>query len=82
MLNEIPLVRPCMTLPTALAEMSPMDKRNMQQRGSKPEDTQRKVRRRVSINDLLQDADEVIIEHGQEEYRLRLTSNSKLILTK
>ena len=32
--------------------------------------------------DLLSGAREAIIEHGQEQYRLRLTSNGKLILTK
>ena len=38
--------------------------------------------RRVRIEDILAGHREVIIEHGSEEYRLRLTSNSKLILTK
>lgn len=38
--------------------------------------------RRVRIEDLLGGGREVIIEHGSEEYRLRMTSNSKLILTK
>ena len=38
--------------------------------------------RRVRIEDLLGGGREVIIEHGNEEYRLRMTSNSKLILTK
>jgi len=31
---------------------------------------------------LLQGHREVIIEHGEEEYRLRLTSQGKLLLTK
>lgn len=38
--------------------------------------------RRVRIEDLLGGGREVIIEHRNEEYRLRMTSNSKLILTK
>ncbi len=38
--------------------------------------------RRVRIEDLLCGGRELIIEHRVEEYRLRMTSNSKLILTK
>ena len=38
--------------------------------------------RRVRIEDLLCGGRELIIEHRNEEYRLRMTSNSKLILTK
>jgi hemin uptake protein HemP len=38
--------------------------------------------RRVRIEDLLGGGRELIIEHRNEEYRLRMTSNSKLILTK
>lgn len=38
--------------------------------------------RRVPVGDLLGDQREVIIEHGAEAYRLRLTSKGKLILTK
>ena len=37
---------------------------------------------RLRSSDLLSGAREAIIEHGQEQYRLRLTSNGKLILTK
>lgn len=37
---------------------------------------------RLRSADLLSGAREAIIEHGQEQYRLRLTSNGKLILTK
>lgn len=37
---------------------------------------------RLRSTDLLSGAREAIIEHGQEQYRLRLTSNGKLILTK
>jgi len=38
--------------------------------------------RRVRVEDILEGHREVIIRHGDEEYRLRLTSNSKLLLTK
>lgn len=37
---------------------------------------------RVSIDTILRGRQEVIIEHGDEEYRLRITSNGKLLLTK
>jgi hemin uptake protein HemP len=37
---------------------------------------------RLRSSDLLGGAREAIIEHGQDLYRLRLTSNGKLILTK
>jgi len=42
----------------------------------------RSVLQRVSSCDLLKDAREMVIEHAGEEYRLRLTSKGKLILTK
>jgi hemin uptake protein HemP len=38
--------------------------------------------RRIDLKDVLGDGREVIIRHGSEEYRLRLTSNDKLLLTK
>ena len=37
---------------------------------------------RLRSSDLLGGSREAIIEHGQDQYRLRLTSNGKLILTK
>jgi hemin uptake protein HemP len=37
---------------------------------------------RVQATALLQGHREVIIEHGNEEYRLRLTRQGKLLLTK
>ena len=37
--------------------------------------------RRVSSSELLGGAAELVILHGQREYRLRVTSNGKLILT-
>ncbi|WP_119627887.1 hemin uptake protein HemP [Methylocaldum marinum] len=39
-------------------------------------------RRRVTSVELLGSAREIVIEHGGDEYRLRITSNDKLILTK
>ncbi len=38
--------------------------------------------RRTTSNELLAGRKELAIEHGNEEYRLRLTSKGKLILTK
>ncbi len=38
--------------------------------------------RRWLLTDLLGGAREVVIEHGSDTYRLRLTSKNKLILTK
>jgi len=43
--------------------------------------TPREGIRRVASSDLLGDASELVIEHGGREYRLRITSNGKLILT-
>ena len=40
------------------------------------------IRPRIAVEDLMQGTNEIIIEHRGEEYRLRVTSNSKLILTK
>lgn len=39
-------------------------------------------RPRIAVEDLMKGNNEIIIEHRGEEYRLRVTSNSKLILTK
>ena len=38
--------------------------------------------RRLRVLDLLDGMREVILIHGNAEYRLRLTSNDKVILTK
>ncbi len=38
--------------------------------------------RRIDVHDLMAGAREAVLLHDQEEYRLRLTSNGKLILTK
>jgi hemin uptake protein HemP len=37
---------------------------------------------RIEVKQLLGGAREVVLLHAAEEYRLRLTSNGKLILTK
>ena len=42
----------------------------------------RSIRRRLHSSELFDGAREIVIEHGGEEYRLRVTSNGKLILTK
>ncbi len=39
-------------------------------------------RRRVGSDELFGSQNEIVIEHNNEEYRLRITSNDKLILTK
>lgn len=39
-------------------------------------------RRRVSSEELFGRQNEILIGHNKEEYRLRITSNGKLILTK
>ena len=38
--------------------------------------------RRLKVSDLLAGEREVILEHGGQDYRLRITANGKLILTK
>jgi hemin uptake protein HemP len=38
--------------------------------------------RRIDLTSILRGDREVIIAHGVDEYRLRLTSNDKLLLTK
>jgi hemin uptake protein HemP len=40
------------------------------------------VVRRLMVADLLAGDREVILEHGGQDYRLRITANGKLILTK
>jgi hemin uptake protein HemP len=38
--------------------------------------------RRVKVSELLAGGREAILEHGGQDYRLRVTANGKLILTK
>lgn len=40
------------------------------------------ARRRLSSSELFGETRELVIEHAGEEYRLRITSQGKLILTK
>ncbi|MBY0380531.1 MAG: hemin uptake protein HemP [Xanthobacteraceae bacterium] len=50
-----------------------------------PPDSSRQISihgNRLNSGDLFQTARELIIAHGEETYRLRLTSQNKLILTK
>jgi hemin uptake protein HemP len=44
--------------------------------------TEQKERPRLNSEALFAKTKEIIIEHEESEYRLRLTSNNKLILTK
>lgn len=37
---------------------------------------------RISVRELLGDSNEAVLVHVDQEYRLRITSNGKLILTK
>jgi len=38
--------------------------------------------RRLKVSELLEGEQEAILEHGGQDYRLRITSSGKLILTK
>ena len=38
--------------------------------------------RRLKVSELLEGAREAILEHSGQDYRLRITANGKLILTK
>ena len=38
--------------------------------------------RRIKVSELLEGEREAILEHGGQDYRLRITANGKLILTK
>lgn len=52
---------------------------------SKPQNSSRRTTptvRRIDISDLLAGGREAVLLHDGSEYRLRLTSNGKLILTK
>lgn len=48
----------------------------------RPSPSPRPGRREVDSRALLEGARELVIRHGEQEYRLRLTQNDKLILTK
>ena len=60
-----------------MAVHRPVEKEGVaSERGRKP------VRRTLSSRELFGSHQELCIEHAGEEYRLRITSNHKLILTK
>jgi len=44
--------------------------------------SQSRLPARVDVRDLLEGAREAVLVHDGQEYRLRITSNEKLILTK
>lgn len=54
----------------------------MQPTETKPQESNEKGKPRWNISDLLKGQTEAIILHAGGEYRLRLTKNNKLILTK
>jgi hemin uptake protein HemP len=51
-------------------------------RGQQSGREKERSRRVVTSRELMGDSNEVIIEHAGEEYRLRITRQQKLILTK
>ena len=50
--------------------------------GAKPSASTAGQPRRIRVSDLLAGEREAILEHDGQEYRLRITANGKLILTK
>lgn len=46
------------------------------------EKDKKKAPKRVQLKDLMGDENEVLIEHAGQSYRLRITRQNKLILTK
>ncbi len=54
----------------------------MSARPVKPPDYSAKPMKRIVVSDLLGGGREAVLLHDGDEYRLRLTSNGKLILTK
>ena len=61
---------------------SPPAARTESSDASDGEPSPRDTVRRVASSDLLRGADEVIVEHEGDQYRLRHTSKGRLILTK
>ena len=52
-------------------------------KGESEESIERGTRpRRLKVSDMLGGEREAILEHGGQDYRLRITANGKLILTK
>lgn len=50
--------------------------------GTPPSSETGKCTNRISATELLGSAGQLVIVHNGEEYRLRITSNGKLLLTK
>ena len=59
-----------------------MDRKNQEAKDETQEATGLPSLRRVNVSDLLAGDRELILVHRESEYRLRLTNNDKLILTK
>ncbi len=49
---------------------------------SEPNNATNTKKVRVLVSDILQGGKEAILDHGGQDYRLRITANGKLILTK
>jgi len=56
--------------------------RKHQRRGATPSPACQSTQRRIASDTLMNGAREVIIEHAGQDYRLRVTAQGKLILTK
>ena len=54
----------------------------MKQSESKPVSVNSNTVNRISSQQLFPTSNQIVIVHRNEEYRLRITSNDKLILTK
>jgi hemin uptake protein HemP len=68
-----------LTVPVLIESMPQNANRPPPGRGSQPP---RRPPREIDVAELVQDAGEVVLRHNGERYRLRVTANSKLILTK
>ena len=69
----------CTTVP---AIVEPLDRGMDESPNPDAKDVKETARPVVSSSELLAGRQEVIIQHGQDQYRLRLTSSNKLILIK
>ncbi len=58
------------------------DKKEAMPQSLPPQEVTRPEERVIDVRELLADAREVTLLHGGERYRLRITANDKLILTK
>ena len=76
--------RPCQATENGVGELTKEDGSGRPgDHGSAPKPAgQGRTIRRTTTEDLLQGGNELIIAHRGEEYRLRITSNGKLILNK